>query len=313
MSVKPGSKRWKELVEQGLAVTSGRNWFIGDAALEIAPMTEHGTNQWTMKEKAGGALHDLLEMYAEEVGLQVQTLVDCRKVSSAWPVNKRVNGTSWFVHKVLMSKDVQHLVKSGLTSREAEALGGRAPRPNEVQRDERLEEAVNKATAFATAKAVEAAERQHKLALKQVERNFELEAKKAEKMAAEREKIAAKTATAKAEQQAMLKEREIYQKAEEEKAKAVSAARTAERQKMKEEEKARHKEAAKAAEAARARMNEEERREFDSDVAQYLRAQRTVADSRFAMKATDYQRHISQSTKINDKHTTLAIESVSSY
>ena len=36
--VQPGTARWDELVMQGVIKDGERNWFLGDAALEIAPM-----------------------------------------------------------------------------------------------------------------------------------------------------------------------------------------------------------------------------------------------------------------------------------
>jgi hypothetical protein len=111
--VQPGSARWTELVREGIARDGNRNWFLGDAALEIAPMGENGTHN--------GA-EENLRQFADEVGIQFATLNVYRKVAAAWPPVNRITGTSWRVHHQLMGH--QELISEGMTvSGAAKALG----------------------------------------------------------------------------------------------------------------------------------------------------------------------------------------------
>jgi len=315
LSVQPGTKQWDQLVAEGIAAVNDRNWKLGDIALLIAPLSS--VMGRPNKSGSGTGLSDLLGQYAEEIGVSVSTMNRCRETSASWPKTSRVKGASWTAHSVLRSDDKKHLVVAGMTKAEAmEAAGQIVVAKTEEQ--ERIEAAIKKATEKANKEAdkrIEAAERAAKLAVlrnsQQNEKNIEAERKKAEKMAREREAIAAKNAKAKAEQEAMLRERELHRKAEAAKALAEQKAREGERARIKAEEEARRREAAKAAEAARKKMSEQQRREFDAAASTYLRAQKVVADSQFALKATDYQTHLAQVEKINDKHTVAAIEKAS--
>lgn len=112
--VVPGTQRWDELVSTGNAKVSDTNWFLGDAALEIAPMGEDNSNN--------GAMADV-EQFASEVDVNPGTMRIYRDVAAAWPPPNRI-GTSWRVHDVLKADKHRHLIREGMTVREArEAVG----------------------------------------------------------------------------------------------------------------------------------------------------------------------------------------------
>jgi predicted nucleic acid-binding Zn-ribbon protein len=93
--VQPGSDRWRELVLMGIVKDAQRNWFLGQAALEILPMGEgNGKN----------GRDALLAAYADEVGIEAGTLRDYRQVAHAWPAEDRSSATSWRVHKMFMGR-----------------------------------------------------------------------------------------------------------------------------------------------------------------------------------------------------------------
>ena len=114
-AVRPGTARWSELVESGIAVTSTRNWVLGDAALEIAPMSTVGVST--------GAL-DNLRRYAEEIGLTFEALRNYRNVSASWSNATRVASTCWKVHQMLASRP--ELIRSGMTVTQAHAAMGQS-------------------------------------------------------------------------------------------------------------------------------------------------------------------------------------------
>lgn len=114
-SVKPGTARWTELVREAIARDGSRNWFLGDAALEIAPMSTNGTNN---------RAQDNLQQFADEIGVSWESLDNYRKVAAAWSADTRVSGTSWKVHQMLAGR--QELIKPGMTVTQAHtALGQR--------------------------------------------------------------------------------------------------------------------------------------------------------------------------------------------
>jgi hypothetical protein len=106
-------------VKEGVLRDSNRNWFLGDAALEIAPMGDDKSNS--------GAYANLRE-FAEELSekgteLSFESLRKYRDVAAAWPHETRVS-CSHKVHAMLMSAENQRLIKPGMTVTKAhEALG----------------------------------------------------------------------------------------------------------------------------------------------------------------------------------------------
>jgi hypothetical protein len=102
--LEPGTPRWEELVQQGILKDGERNWFLGDAALEIAPMGA---------DSAHNGRDALLAQYADEVGIGAGSLIKYRQVADAWPPETRVLGASWTVHRVL--KGQHELIEPGMT------------------------------------------------------------------------------------------------------------------------------------------------------------------------------------------------------
>jgi hypothetical protein len=114
-AVAPGSRRWGQLVKQGLAKDADRNWFLGDAALEIAPMG--GTN-------ANNGSEEHLRRYADEIDVAYRSLRQYRLVASAWPLATRVASASWKAHEILMAEGKRHLLKPGMTTTAASKAAG---------------------------------------------------------------------------------------------------------------------------------------------------------------------------------------------
>jgi hypothetical protein len=112
-AVVPGSPRWIELVTQGIIKTADRNWFLGKAALEIAPMGDNGVNNGTEAS---------LQQYADEIGVEYASLQIYRKVAASWPPVTRVTGTPWKVHHMLMGR--KDLIRPGMTVTQAALVLG---------------------------------------------------------------------------------------------------------------------------------------------------------------------------------------------
>jgi len=124
IKVRPGSDRWNQLVAIGIVKDADRNWFLGDAALEIAPATWDkmldgtSTPAFSSGEEALLTLHQ----YANAIGADHYRLALYRQTAAYWPPETRVEGTSWKVHQMLVRH--QALIKPGMTVTQAhEALG----------------------------------------------------------------------------------------------------------------------------------------------------------------------------------------------
>lgn len=113
--IEPGSPRWAELVQQGILKDAGRNWFLGDAALEIVPMSTDGVRT--------GAEENLIA-YGDQIGVAAESLRQYRRVASAWPSGNRVPDTSWKVHQMLASRP--ELIREGMTVTQAHAAMGQS-------------------------------------------------------------------------------------------------------------------------------------------------------------------------------------------
>jgi hypothetical protein len=94
--VRPGTKRWDELLQEDVTRAASLNWCRGDAALEIAPMGDED------------AMADLAE-YADKIGIPANTMRSYRQVASAWPKDNRLSSVSWKVHQTFM-KDPDLLI-----------------------------------------------------------------------------------------------------------------------------------------------------------------------------------------------------------
>lgn len=108
--VAPGTPRWQELVSQSQSLTSVRNWFLGDASLEVMPA---GTRFGAIDEGIG----ENLRLFAAEVGIPYNSIRAYRAVAAAWPPEERVASCTWSVHQVLMS--CRGLIEPGMDKRAA--------------------------------------------------------------------------------------------------------------------------------------------------------------------------------------------------
>jgi hypothetical protein len=131
---------------------------LGDAALVVWPAT--GRNVSNAEKTAG---REALASFAEDIGVNVSTLEDYRKVSDKWPADRRVAGTSWRAHRELMptanEPDRWELLKPGMTLTQASKAAGRVqPSRDADDRAAAIEQA--KADAIAEANRIAAAERE---------------------------------------------------------------------------------------------------------------------------------------------------------
>jgi hypothetical protein len=141
MPVEPGSSRWEEL-KTGIVSDDERNWRLGDAALEIAPMGEDGVRNGSMDR-----LRQFLAELAEERGhvVSYRTMATYRDVSSAWPPPTRVGGASWKAHQILKAKGKQHLLRPGMTTTQASKAAGHSTRARSPVGRKKTERAIKSA------------------------------------------------------------------------------------------------------------------------------------------------------------------------
>lgn len=108
--VVPGTERWAELVQLGITKDADLKWFLGDAALEIAPVGAVGAPNGTRA---------VLQQYAGEIGVNFDTLQTYRTAAASWPPDTRLPGTAWSVHQKLMTH--KDLIRPGMTRTAAAA------------------------------------------------------------------------------------------------------------------------------------------------------------------------------------------------
>jgi hypothetical protein len=109
-TVQPGTGRWTELVAEAKAKDAARNWFLGDAALEIAPVGQDGAHNGSTAN---------LELFADEIGVPFSSIREYRRVAEAWSPDRRLSGTSWTTHQVLAARP--ELIREGMSVSEASA------------------------------------------------------------------------------------------------------------------------------------------------------------------------------------------------
>jgi hypothetical protein len=113
-------RSWDELVAEGRRLVAQEDdvrWQLGDLALEVAPMGDSGVNTGVM---------DKLRKYAEEIGIEADTLDWYRKTSHAWPGETRVSPVTWSVYKLLAWRDDRReLIKQVKTTGDALRVLGR--------------------------------------------------------------------------------------------------------------------------------------------------------------------------------------------
>lgn len=108
----PGSPRWEQLVTQGILRDGTRNWFLGDAALEIVPIREETPETWAA-----------LRQYGDAIGVSDESLRKYRNVAAWWAPQDRVRA-AWKVHHMLVGR--KDLIRDGMTVTQAsDALGYR--------------------------------------------------------------------------------------------------------------------------------------------------------------------------------------------
>ncbi|MEV4442556.1 DUF6192 family protein [Streptomyces sp. NPDC049577] len=97
-------KRYEEIVaaDRRLVAQMGRAMFtIGDHALEIEPMRPHGGSVAHEDELFG--VRRSLQLYADDIGLSLSTVLNYRFTSHRWPIDRRREGVSHKVHTILAS------------------------------------------------------------------------------------------------------------------------------------------------------------------------------------------------------------------
>ncbi|MCQ8835834.1 DUF6192 family protein [Streptomyces malaysiensis] len=98
-------ERFDDLVDQSVKlvrVMSGCQFALGDFALEIAPLRNHGGNMSPAEGEEQG-VEDSLRLFAEEIGLSFHTVRTYRWVAARWPKDQRQEGVSFEVHRILAS------------------------------------------------------------------------------------------------------------------------------------------------------------------------------------------------------------------
>jgi Family of unknown function (DUF6192) len=88
-------RQWARYIHQGrdLVEEEARIQFkLGDITLKMVPVT---------RSETGRGVFQVLDRYADEIGINVHTLLAYRHVATAWPADKRVAGVSWSIHKAL--------------------------------------------------------------------------------------------------------------------------------------------------------------------------------------------------------------------
>jgi hypothetical protein len=122
--VRPGSGRWQEL-KAAIVSNDERNWRLGDAALEIAPIGEDSAHNGNYAR-----LQQWLDELAAERGVVVKftSLRQYRQIADAWPPVTRVTGASHKAHQILMAEDKHHLLRPGMTTTQASEAAGHATR-----------------------------------------------------------------------------------------------------------------------------------------------------------------------------------------
>ncbi|WP_328381793.1 DUF6192 family protein [Streptomyces sp. NBC_00400] len=91
------SAEWNDLVAPGRHLVkseSATQFLLGDAVLAVLPMRSDG-------RKPPAEAYGILEGFAEALGLQREQLENYRRVSAAWPKEKRAKGVCWTAHAIL--------------------------------------------------------------------------------------------------------------------------------------------------------------------------------------------------------------------
>ncbi|MGY4954770.1 DUF6192 family protein [Streptomyces nigrescens] len=87
-------KQGKELVEEETQV----QFRLGDLTLKMVPVQRPGANNQR-------GVFPVLDRFADEIGINVHTLLTHRHVAIKWPPEHRAPGVSWCIHKALDACD----------------------------------------------------------------------------------------------------------------------------------------------------------------------------------------------------------------
>jgi hypothetical protein len=114
----PASRPWPELIAEGVRARHGRDgaqWALGDLALEVE--TTYGGQE--------------LQRFADDVGIEHNTLQEYRRVARAYEKSTRVDNLPWRHHQVVAARDdrLRYLARAAeggwTTRRLREELGPR--------------------------------------------------------------------------------------------------------------------------------------------------------------------------------------------
>ncbi|WP_107113536.1 DUF6192 family protein [Kitasatospora sp. MBT66] len=93
--------RYEQIVAELLKVVEAQSkgqFTIGDRALEIEPIREYGGQE---KSEAPFTVKESLFRLAEDIGLSYSTLSNLRWTAAKWPKDRRQEGVSWTIHRIL--------------------------------------------------------------------------------------------------------------------------------------------------------------------------------------------------------------------
>ncbi|MDH6711374.1 hypothetical protein P3T27_008132 [Kitasatospora sp. MAA19] len=114
-------RQGRDLVEEGSSI----QFRLGDLTLKMIPALG--------REAGNRGVFMVLDRFADEIGINVHTLIEYRHQSTAWPPDKRAPGVSWSIHRSLDAVedrfDVIHNPPDGERWTEDKALrfAGRLP------------------------------------------------------------------------------------------------------------------------------------------------------------------------------------------
>ena len=97
--------RYEQLVAEArelVAQVAKAQFGLGGKALEIEPMRPVGGSVAKGTEDLF-TVEESLQMFANDIGVSLATVLDWRWVASRWPAGKRKGGVSFTVHKILAS------------------------------------------------------------------------------------------------------------------------------------------------------------------------------------------------------------------
>ncbi|MGA4540889.1 DUF6192 family protein [Uniformispora flossi] len=99
-------RQWARYVKQGREMVqeeSRLQFRLGDLTWKMCPKTD--------KDGKDHGVFRILDRYADEIGINVHTLIGYRHVSAAWPAEHRAADVSWSIHRALDAVDDRfHLI-----------------------------------------------------------------------------------------------------------------------------------------------------------------------------------------------------------